>query len=232
MQFFDGFTLKLIMVVLMVFDHVAQFIPNTPYWFHWLGRLVAPIFFYLLVEGYEHTRNRNAYMMRLFKWGGIMFIGNILVSYAFKRNYFVTNNIFLSMAMGIALLIAIDGLSNKEGRNKVKNIFLIFIICLVSLFTEGSFIGTAMVLIFFYFKKDKIKMSIAYILLSSIFLTGGFTYDNLFVLNPQWMMVFSLPFMLMYNGKRGFNLKYFFYIFYPLHIWILYIMGYFIELRY
>ncbi|MBU5437913.1 conjugal transfer protein TraX [Tissierella sp. MSJ-40] len=68
MQFFDGFTLKLIMVVLMVFDHVAQFIPNTPYWFHWLGRLVAPIFFYLLVEGYEHTRNRNAYMMRLFKW--------------------------------------------------------------------------------------------------------------------------------------------------------------------
>ncbi|MBU5437912.1 conjugal transfer protein TraX [Tissierella sp. MSJ-40] len=161
-----------------------------------------------------------------------MLIGNFLVSFTFRRDYFVTNNIFLSMAMGIALLIAIDNLNNREGRNKVKNILLIFIICLISLFTEGSFIGTAMVLIFFYFKKDKIKMSIAYILLSSIFLTGGFTYNNLFVLNPQWMMVFSLPFMLMYNGKRGFNLKYFFYIFYPLHIWILYIMGYFIELRY
>jgi hypothetical protein len=35
--------------------------------------------------------------------------------------------------------------------------------------------------------------------------------------NYQWMMILALPFMLFYNGKRGKNIKYFFYIFYPVH---------------
>ena len=34
----------------------------------------------------------------------------------------------------------------------------------------------------------------------------------------QWAMVFALPFMLLYNGERGRGLKYFFYLYYPLHI--------------
>ena len=35
-KIFDRFSLKIIMIIFMVFDHIAQFIPNTPYWFHWL----------------------------------------------------------------------------------------------------------------------------------------------------------------------------------------------------
>jgi hypothetical protein len=34
----------------------------------------------------------------------------------------------------------------------------------------------------------------------------------------QWMMIFALPFVLLYNEKKGHNLKWFFYIFYPVHI--------------
>ncbi len=81
----DAFTLKLIMVVLMVLDHIAQFIPNSPYWLHWPGRLVAPVFFYLLTEGYKYTSSKQKYMKRLFTWAGIMFIGNIIISFIFKR---------------------------------------------------------------------------------------------------------------------------------------------------
>lgn len=50
------------------------------------------------------------------------------------------------------------------------------------------------------------------------------TTDILFG-NPQWMMIFSLIFILMYNDKKGRGLKWFFYIFYPLHIAVLYIIS-------
>lgn len=220
-QIFNGFTLKVIMAIFMVFDHIAQFIPGTPYWFHWLGRLVAPIFIFLLTEGYIHTRDIEAYMKRLFTWAAIMFVGNSFIWLIFKREILIPNNIFFSMALGVALLMQLE----KENRNKL----MIFFILLVSIFAEGSIMVTALVLVFHYKKQDKLKMSLMYIAISAAFLQGGFTYENLFIENPQWMMVFALPFILMYNGKRGISIKYFFYIFYPFHIWILYIFGYFVA---
>jgi hypothetical protein len=49
----------------------------------------------------------------------------------------------------------------------------------------------------------------------------------------QWMMVFAAIPLLLYSGKRGhgnpmFN-KWFFYIFYPAHIYVLYIIAYFLQ---
>ncbi|MDR1194074.1 MAG: conjugal transfer protein TraX [Peptococcaceae bacterium] len=41
--------------------------------------------------------------------------------------------------------------------------------------------------------------------------------------SPQWLMVFASVLLLLYNGQRGKGSKYFFYIFYPAHIYALYI---------
>ncbi len=42
----DSFKLKIIAMILMVLDHLPKAFDNTPIWFGWLGRLVAPIFFF------------------------------------------------------------------------------------------------------------------------------------------------------------------------------------------
>ena len=44
--------LKLIAALLMLVDHIYWMIPDVPVWFSWLGRLSAPVFFYLSVEGF------------------------------------------------------------------------------------------------------------------------------------------------------------------------------------
>lgn len=38
----------------------------------------------------------------------------------------------------------------------------------------------------------------------------------------QWLMILVIPFLWIYNGKKGKGIKWFYYLFYPLHIWILY----------
>lgn len=230
MKGFNGFQLKVIMVIFMLIDHIAEFIPGIPLWFRYIGRLAAPVFCYLLVEGFIHTSSRKKYMKRLVIGGVIMLAGSNILTYIFKRQVMITNNIFLSMAVCIALLNVIEW-KKKDGSNKGIAIAGIVGLFLVSLVTEGGPFMPILALIFYYNRDNKVKLSLGYITIS-LLMMGGSTknlYESLFIINYQWMMVFALPFMLMYNGQRGKKAKYFFYIFYPTHIWILYILGNYIK---
>ena len=44
--------------------------------------------------------------------------------------------------------------------------------------------------------------------------------------NYEWMGAFAAIFMLAYNGKRGRNAKRLFYVFYPTHVYLLYILSF------
>ena len=48
-----------------------------------------------------------------------------------------------------------------------------------------------------------------------------FSLHSILFNNYQWMMIGALPFLLRYNKKRGNYKKLFFYMFYPIHIYVL-----------
>ena len=55
--------LKEIALALMLLDHIHYFFAFTgavPEWFSMLGRVSAPLFLFCTVEGFAHTRDRNA----------------------------------------------------------------------------------------------------------------------------------------------------------------------------
>lgn len=48
---------------------------------------------------------------------------------------------------------------------------------------------------------------------------------DMFLTNYQWMMIGVLPILLLYNGQKGKGYKYLFYVYYPFHLVVLYVLG-------
>ena len=62
-------------------------------------------------------------------------------------------------------------------------------------------------------------------ILGNWFLCVGVLYYESIADNYQWMMIGSLPLMLLYNGRKGKGNGKFFYFFYPAHIWIFFLLS-------
>ena len=98
----NSFQIKIIALVLMVFDHIHYTFTGVfqvPLWFTILGRLSAPLFIFATANGMRYTRNPVKYLMRL--WIGFIFMGfgNEVIN-----NYFplpnggiIINNIFSTL---------------------------------------------------------------------------------------------------------------------------------------
>jgi len=235
-----SFQLKCIAALLMVLDHLRQFFPAFPLWFRYLGRLSAPIFFFLTVEGFFHTRNRGKYAARLLGGGIIMAVGSRILTYLFPSDMALYNNIFFSLGLGVALMSAWQQLEETKDEGLFKPVILLILIAM--LFTEANIYGIMVVLVFYRFRERKNLLASHYILCSllpsllsplSIKQPFGISYNlslhQFFVVDYQWMMVLALPFFFMYNGELGSRspaAKWFFYLFYPAHLWLLYLARY------
>lgn len=253
-----SFQIKIIALILMVFDHLHYMfidVINFPLWFHMMGRLSAPLFIFCTANGMRHTRNPKKYLLRLY-------IGFLFMS-IFNRlfNQYITlpsggiliNNIFGTLFI-IALFIYCmqQIISLRKGKKSYIKYVLLMLIPIISAVIVDIALTTGQVVLFriiftfvpdilsceggliwiilgvgMYLCKTNKSLSIFYILISLFLLYTGMpigmglktSISSLFTYNIQWMMIFALPIMLMYNGKRGRSMKYFFYIFYPLHVY-------------
>ena len=216
----------------MLLDHIYYFIPGTPIWFTWLGRIVAPIFFFFMVEGFHHTRSRLRYTARMFIWAAIMFVGTRLIMHRFPPVHTpIVNNIFLSLALSLCLMSAIE--RTRVTGNRALGVPAVIAVSFLSLFSEAGLYGIALTLVFYLFRGDRPRMAVARPGIAgdaaAVVARGAvINLERLLYYDYQWMMVFSIPFILVYNGRRGPKnsfTKYLFYVFYPAHVWVLYFVG-------
>ena len=204
------FTLKIIAIITMFLDHYYRIIGG-PEWLSILGRLAFPIFAFSISEGYSHTKNVNKYLMRLLNFAIIIQLPNFLGFQEYPLN------IFFTLALGLFCLEILD--NNKI--NIVVRYIVVLYLCFLAEKTGldyGAY-GVILIILFNKLRNNKLYIFIAFLALNLVILKIG----NLSEM--QMYSVFSLIPIFLYNGKKGYGMKYFFYLFYPLHFIFLYFLN-------
>ncbi len=221
----SGSMLKLIAVITMVIDHTAHYFVSTytvlfsvaghnimlyPI-MRGIGRMAFPLFSFLLVEGFIHTRNRLRYGASLLIFALISELPWNLVHTG--TWFYSKQNVFFTLFLGFLALWAIEAFKKIPVLPVVSAAALAYIASLLK--TDYSFFGVLFIVLLYGLRENEIIRPLTAFLLE----------------NHWWVFAAFIPITL-YNGKRGFVkgpvLKYAFYVFYPAHLLIIYLLKYFV----
>lgn len=242
-----------VILMFMDHIHQMFYFVGAPTWLTMAGRLVFPIFLFAAAESFHYTSNKKKYLQRLLiaSWG-MTILTFVLQKIAPNDHVVLMNNAFSTFFVaGLYMLfwdMIADGIRNKKPKQVVKAILCCFISILSALpiffvatlssnetiplalirllitisllipnllVIEGGVAMVALGVAFYIFRKHRtLQIAILLILSAIVYAIGN---------DIQWVMCFAAIPMALYNGARGKGMKQFFYIFYPLHIGVLYI---------
>lgn len=239
----NTFVLKLIACVTMFIDHFTEiFIPQTlrmvsiggiqrqlPIAYltgRMIGRIAFPIYCFLLVEGFFHTRDRRKYMLRMAVFA---LISELPFDLAFQikggefllEDAFGYQNVMVTLLLGLVLMYLYEWIKMKYLAvplvfNTLGVAAIVGVGCAASLLkTDYGMGGILFIMVFYLFRGRKfllfLGMAVVMLFFTNILELAG--------------LVAFVPIFL-YNGKRGANVKYAFYAFYPAHLLLLWVFGY------
>ncbi len=232
--------LKTIAVIAMTVDHIAWLVfPNYPHEFlpvllHIVGRLTCPIMCYFIAEGYHYTRDVRKYTVRLFVFALISHFAYIFASADYVDiksfipfyygNILNQTSVIWSLAWGLVMLRIVN--SEKIQKQWVKTL-LVLLICVVTFPSDWSCIASLCILAFGTNRRNLKAQSMWLVIYVALYsAVYCFAIDRVYGL-VQMGVVLAIPFIKLYNGKRGKDprinkfMKWLFYIYYPLHLAIL-----------
>lgn len=217
----NGNTLKYLAALAMLADHAAMlFLPEASaagIVLRTVGRLTCPVMCYLLAEGFCHTSSRKKYVLRLLAFAVIS-----QPAYAFAHtgdfsSVFTDYNMLFTLLLSFCMLWALDGISSFG-----KRIAVVCVCVVASAPCDWGVTAPLFVGCFWLLRGDRGRQALFYVALTVWYVLQSllFSEGNLLALRGLGLLLF-LPFLFLYNGERGsrhpFH-KWFFYLFYPLHL--------------
>lgn len=234
-----SFALKIIAIVSMFCDHFGDAFVGHFSFLNLIGRIAFPIFAFQISEGFIHTKNLKKYFLRLGIFALIAQIPFSLFSYKFLNVTSLSLNVFFTLFMGLLSIYLYEYIiklfkntnkikvnENKIPFDKIIGIIIVLLIGYIAelLHTDYGFWGVLVIFVFYFFKNDKLGMIISFVTLC--ILKYGiqiiqYGYNIGYVLLGLFTAL-SIVFISLYNGKQGRKIKYALYIFYPVHLLLLY----------
>ena len=218
--------LKIIAMAAMVIDHASVVFsgPETNVW-RCIGRISFPIFAFLIAEGAVHTKNKLKYAFRLLLFA---FISEVPYDMAFNGKYleFSEQNVFFTLFLGLLSVYVLDFLRKK--RLGFFGIFTTLGLGFVaaSLSSDYELMGVVAITLMYMFSTVKTGARYLGFALTGVLLCFVYKYPfDIGIASGQVYAAFAAVPLALYNGKRGRKMnKYIFYLFYPAHIIILYVI--------
>lgn len=221
----NGNQLKILALIAMTIDHIGCYLYPTHEWMRIVGRLAFPIFAYMIAEGARYTKNRKKYL-------GMMFGLGVICQIVY---YFAMGSLFqcilITFTFSIVLIYALDYAIQRKnaegwillGLLFIAVFFLVYVLPKLLSHTDYNVdygIWGVLFPVFVYLGGKNKWARLALAAIPLVFLALSYP--------KQEYALFALVPLALYNGTRGkWRMKYLFYIYYPLHLVVIYAVGLF-----
>lgn len=226
--------LHILAMVLMFCDHLwATVVPGND-WLTDIGRLAFPIFAFMTVEGYFHTRNLKKYVLRLFVFALISEIPfNLMLGS--RIFYPIHQNVLWTFLLGIAMIRWNEKAKNAPmWRRILRAASSVAVGFLVGTLTMVDYFGAGVLMVLtFYFLRGRKWWQFAGQLIALYYINteilSGFSYQwelfgrTVWVVRQSFAVLALIPIWL-YRGRQGHHSKAFRWLcygFYPAHMLLL-----------
>ena len=236
---FTSFMLHVLAMVLMLCDHAWATVLSRYDWLTWIGRIAFPIFAFLIVEGFHHTKSRKKYLLRMLLFALISEIPFNLM-YGDRVFYPYHQNVLWTFLIALLGLCAVEAV-RKKGKKILAaltfaGVFLLgFLLGMITMVDYYGF-GVMTVLLFYLFRGRRWWHFLGQFiglywinleLLGGLYVPVMIGGREIQIVQQGMAMLALIPIWL-YKGEQGpYNktIKAIYYWFYPAHILILAMIG-------
>ena len=218
----SGNGLKIIALITMTMDHVGLMLFPQCTWLRIVGRLAFPLYAYMIAEGCRYTKSMIKY------WGSVALVGLVCQ----LVYWFAMGSLYMCIMVTFSLSIALIALLKQGGAYRyfaLGAMVGVFFLCeglplllpATDFAIDYGFVGV-MLPVLIYLGTTGI---------SKLLLTGaGLVLLSITLGGIQWYALMALPLLALYSGQRGkWKLKWLFYLYYPVHLVVLYGLAYIVK---